>query len=51
MTLGSETTCPGRAPAVAVDVAPTRAALGVEVRGVDLGDLDATTRVVEAWQE
>ena len=48
MTLSVETTSPRRATARAVDVIPTGAALGAEVRGVDLRDLDdeAFARVI-----
>jgi alpha-ketoglutarate-dependent taurine dioxygenase len=53
MTLSVETTSPRRAAARAVDVIPTGAALGAEMRGVDLKDLDedAFARVISAWHE
>src|SRR6185503_5228687 len=53
MTLSAETTSVRRMPADAVDVIPTGAALGAEVRGVDLRNLDdaAFARVIEAWHD
>jgi taurine dioxygenase len=53
MTLSVETTSPSRAAARAVDVIPTGAALGAEVKGIDLKDLDeeAFARVISAWHE
>src|SRR5215470_8904809 len=40
-------------PAAAIEVIPTGRALGAEVRGVDLGDLDDATfgRLMQAWHE
>jgi alpha-ketoglutarate-dependent taurine dioxygenase len=42
-----------RQTAGAFDVIPTGAALGAEVRGVDLGDLDDATfgRLMQAWHQ
>jgi taurine dioxygenase len=53
MTLSAETTSVRPAAARAVDVIPTGAALGAEVRGVDLRNLDAAAfaRVIEAWHD
>jgi taurine dioxygenase len=53
MTLSAETTSVRRMTAGAVDVIPTGAALGAEVRGVDLRNLDdaAFARVIEAWHD
>src|SRR5207244_7526505 len=53
MTLGAQTTSAHLAVAEAVDVIPTGAALGAEVRGVDLRDLDeaAFVRVMQAWRD
>jgi taurine dioxygenase len=53
MTLSTETASMRRAATGAVEVIPTRAALGAEMRGVDLKDLDAAAfaRLVEAWHE
>src|SRR5215470_9429557 len=53
MTLGAQTTSARLAAANAVDVVPTGAALGAEVRGVDLRDLDeaAFVRVTQAWHD
>jgi len=53
MTLGAQTTSAHLAVADAVDVIPTGAALGAEVRGVDLRDLDeaAFVRVMQAWRD
>ncbi len=52
MTLGVQTTST-RAIAETLDVIPTGAALGAEIRGVDLRDLDdaAFARVIQAWHE
>ena len=53
MTLSVETTSARPAAASAIEVIPTGAALGAEVRGVDLRDLDeaAFARVISAWHE
>jgi taurine dioxygenase len=53
MTLGAQTTPARPAAASSVDVIPTGAALGAEVRGVDLRDLDETAfvRVMQAWHD
>ena len=53
MTLSAETTSIPRMTTGAVDVIPTGAALGAEVRGVDLRNLDdaAFARVIEAWHD
>ena len=53
MTLSAETTSSRPAAARAVDVIRTGAALGAEVRGVDLKNLDedAFARVISAWHE
>ena len=53
MTLSAEITSAGRVAAGAVDVIPTRAALGATVTGVDLRDLDDATvvRVMQAWHD
>jgi taurine dioxygenase len=53
MTLSAETTSVPRAPIKAVDVIPTGAALGAEIRGVDLRAVDdaAFAQVMEAWHE
>ena len=52
MTLSVATTS-GRRAAGSIEVIPTGAALGAEVRGVDLRDLDETTfgRFVQAWHD
>jgi taurine dioxygenase len=52
MTLGVQTTS-ARPIAETLDVIPTGAALGAEIRGVDLRDLDdaAFARVIQAWHE
>jgi len=53
MTLGAQTTSARLAAASAVDVIRTGAALGAEVTGVDLRDLDeaAFVRVMQTWQD
>jgi taurine dioxygenase len=53
MTLSAQTTSARLAAANAVDVIPTGAALGAEVRGVDLRDLNeaAFVRVMQAWHD
>jgi taurine dioxygenase len=53
MTLGAQTTPARPAAASSVDVIATGAALGAEVRGVDLRDLDeaAFARVMQAWHD
>jgi taurine dioxygenase len=53
MTLSADTTSALRAPIKVLDVIPTGAALGAEVRGLDLRDLDdaAFAQVMEAWHE
>jgi taurine dioxygenase len=53
MTLGAQTTPARPAAASSVDVIATGAALGAEVRGVDLRDLDeaAFVRVMQAWHD
>jgi taurine dioxygenase len=53
MTLGAQTTSAHLAAARAVDVIRTGAALGAEVRGVDLKDLDeaAFVRVMQTWHD
>ena len=52
MTVRAETTS-ARSVAAAIDVIPTGAALGAEVRGVDLRNLDDTdfARVLQAWHD
>jgi taurine dioxygenase len=52
MTLSVATTS-GRRAAGSIEVIPTGAALGAEVRGVDLRHLDETTfgRLVQAWHD
>jgi taurine dioxygenase len=52
MTLSAEATSARRA-AAAIDVIPTGAALGAEVRGVDLRNLDDTVfvSVLQAWHD
>jgi len=53
MTLGAQTTSARLAAARAVDVIRTGVALGAEVRGVDLKDLDeaAFVRVMQTWHD
>ncbi len=53
MTLSVQTTSARDVAARAVEVIPTGAALGAEVRGVDLRDLDdvAFARVLQAWHD
>jgi len=53
MTSSAETTSVRRMAAGAVDVIPTGAALGAEVRGVDLRNLEdaAFARLIEAWHD
>jgi len=53
MTLSAQTAPARPAVSSAVDVIPTGAALGAEVRGVDLRDLNeaAFVRVMQAWQD
>ena len=53
MTLSADTTSTRRAAGDALDVIPTGAALGAEVRGVDLRNLDAAafTRLMQAWHD
>jgi taurine dioxygenase len=53
MTLSAETVSTRPVATSAVDVIPTGAALGAEVRGVDLKDLNepAFARVMQAWQD
>ncbi len=53
MTLSIQTTSARDVAARAVEVIPTGAALGAEVRGVDLRDLDdvAFARVLQAWHD
>jgi taurine dioxygenase len=53
MTLSAQTTSAQRAASSAVDVIPTGAALGAEVRGRDFRDLDeaAFVRVMQAWHK
>ena len=53
MTLGAQTTPARPAAASSVDVIVTGAALGAEVRGVDLRDQDeaAFVRVTQAWHD
>jgi taurine dioxygenase len=53
MTLSADTTSALRAPIKAVDVIPTGAALGAEIRGLDLRAVDdaAFAQVTEAWHE
>jgi taurine dioxygenase len=52
MTLSAEATTP-RGGAAAIDVIPSGAALGAEVRGIDLRNLDyaAFARVLQAWHD
>jgi alpha-ketoglutarate-dependent taurine dioxygenase len=53
MTLSAETTSSRRVAANAIDVIPTGAALGAEIRGVDLRQLDEAgfARVTQAWHD
>jgi taurine dioxygenase len=53
MTLSVETTSASRAPGKLLNVIPTGAALGAEVRGVDLNRLDdaAFAQLMGAWHE
>jgi taurine dioxygenase len=53
MTLSAQTTSARVVAADAIEVIPTGAALGAEVRGVDLKDLDeaAFARVMQAWHD
>src|SRR5262245_41387055 len=54
MTLSVQTTSAQSVPAAAaVDVIPTGAALGAEVKGIDLRDLDDVTfaRILQAWHD
>jgi taurine dioxygenase len=53
MTLGAQTASTQPVAASTVDVIPTGAALGAEVRGVDLRDLNeaAFAGVMQAWQD
>jgi taurine dioxygenase len=53
MTLSNETTLAPAESAAGFSVVPTDAALGAEVRGVDLRNLDATSfeRVMHAWYD
>jgi taurine dioxygenase len=53
MTLNVQTTSGSRVAASTVEVIPTNAALGAEVRGVDLRHLDETTfkRLMQAWHQ
>jgi alpha-ketoglutarate-dependent taurine dioxygenase len=53
MTLSADTASARRAAGDALDVIPTGAALGAEVRGVDLRNLDAAafTRLMQAWHD
>jgi taurine dioxygenase len=53
MTLSAQTASARPAASSVVDVIPTGAALGAEVRGVDLRDLNeaAFVRVMRAWQD
>jgi taurine dioxygenase len=53
MTLNVQTTSASRGAASTVEVIPTNAALGAEVRGVDLRHLDEAgfSRVVQAWHD
>jgi taurine dioxygenase len=53
MTLSAETTSPRQASARTPEVIPTGRALGAEVKGVDLRDLDevAFARLVQAWHD
>jgi len=53
MTSSAQTTSARRVAASVVEVTPTGAALGAEVRGVDLRDIDAAAfaRVMAAWHD
>jgi taurine dioxygenase len=53
MTLNVQTTSGSRAAASTVEVIPTNAALGAEVRGVDLRHLDETAfkRLMSTWHQ
>ena len=53
MTSSVQTTSGSRIAASTVEVIPTNAALGAEVRGVDLRQLDETAfgRLMQAWHE
>ena len=53
MTLSADTTSVRRAAGDALDVIPTGAALGAQVRGVDLRNLDdaAFARLMQAWHD
>jgi len=53
MSLGTQTTSARNAAVSAVDVVSTGAALGAEVRGVDLKDLNEAVfvRVMQAWHD
>jgi len=53
MTLSADTTSVRRAAGDALDVIPTGAALGAQVRGVDLRTLDAAAfaRLMQAWHD
>ena len=53
MTLSTQTTSARHGAANAIDVIPTGASLGAEVRGVDLRDLDdaAFGRLMQAWHD
>jgi taurine dioxygenase len=53
MTLSVESTSPHRPAGSTIEVIPTGRALGAEIRGVNLRDLDAGafTRVMQAWHD
>src|SRR5437879_3734297 len=53
MTISTQMTSARRVATSAADVIPTGAALGAEVRGVDLRDLDdaAFARLMQAWHQ
>src|SRR5262245_8923663 len=53
MTLSVQSNAPDRSASSALEVIPTGAALGAEVRGVDLTNLDDTTfgPFVDAWHQ
>ena len=53
MTLSVESTSLRRPAGSAIEVIPTGRALGAEIRGVDLKDLDTGgfTRVMQAWHD